>query len=202
MPERFVKEYMTGMEDIQPEEEDKKEEKPLSLIFLCDVFVPSDTKKLFITSRDKWSAEILVDFLPENCLWVCDEGDEYSEDFVFDLEEISEALPNLTELYMYQTLVANPDSIGNMKNLTSLSYYAIDEVVNGFPARTDSPFTSLKKLKKLRLYGEYTDYSFLNKMTSLEDVYVCMESAASAESLPAAAPPFRKSTCCSSSLTR
>lgn len=152
-------------------------------IFLCDVFVPSDTKKLFITSRDKWSAEILVDFLPEDCLWVCDEGDEYSEDFVFDLKEISEALPNLTELYMYQTLVANPDSIGDMKNLTSLSYYAIDEVVNGFPARTDSPFTSLKKLKKLRLYGEYTDYSFLNKMTSLEDVYVCMESAASAESL-------------------
>lgn len=152
-------------------------------IFLCDVFVPSDTKKLFITSRDKWSAEILVDFIPEDCLWVCDEGDEYSEDFVFDLKEISKALPNLTELYMYQTLVANPDSIGNMKNLTSLSYYAIDEVVNGFPARTDSPFTSLKKLKKLRLYGEYTDYSFLNKMTSLEDVYVCMESAASAESL-------------------
>lgn len=152
-------------------------------IFLCDVFVPSDTKKLFITSRDKWSAEILVDFLPEDCLWVCDEGDEYSEDFVFDLEEISKALPNLTELYMYQTLVANPDSIGDMKNLTALSYYAIDEVVNGFPARTDSPFTSLKKLKKLRLYGEYTDYSFLNKMTSLEDVYVCMESAASAESL-------------------
>lgn len=152
-------------------------------IFLCDVFVPSDTKKLFITSRDKWSAEILVDFLPEDCLWVCDEGDEYSEDFVFDLEEISEALPNLTELYMFQTLVANPDSIGDMKNLTALSYYAIDEVVNGFPARTDSPFTSLKKLKKLRLYGEYTDYSFLNKMTSLEDVYVSMESAASAESL-------------------
>ncbi len=152
-------------------------------IFLCDVFVPSDTKKLFITSRDKWSAEILVDFLPEDCLWVCDEGDEYSEDFVFDLKEISKALPNLTELYMYQTLVANPDSIGDMKNLTTLSYYAIDEVVNGFPARTDSPFTSLKKLKKLRLYGEYTDYSFLNKMTSLEDVYVSMESAASAESL-------------------
>lgn len=152
-------------------------------IFLCDVFVPSDTKKLFITSREKWTAEMLVDFLPEDCLWVCDESDEYSEDFVFDLEEISKALPNLTELYMFQTLVANPDSIGDMKNLTSLSYYAIDEVVNGFPARTDSPFTSLKKLKKLRLYGEYTDYSFLNKMTSLEDVYVCMESAASAESL-------------------
>lgn len=152
-------------------------------IFLCDVFVPSDTKKLFITSRDKWTAEILVDFLPEDCLWVCDEGDEYSEDFVFDLEEIAKALPNLTELYMYQTLVANPDSIGDMKNLTALSYYAIDEVVNGFPARTDSPFISLKKLKKLRLYGEYTDYSFLDKMSSLEDVYVCVESAASAESL-------------------
>ncbi len=152
-------------------------------IFIADVFVPADTEKLYISSRDSSTSSMLVDFLPKDCVIACDEGDYYDPDYVFDLKRISEALPELKELYMFQTLVSNPEAIGDMENLTALSYYAIDEVKDGFPARTDTPFTGLKKLKTLRLYAEYSDYNFLGEMDSLEDVFVELQVESAAPSL-------------------
>lgn len=156
--------------------------------YIYNTFVPKDTKKLVISSRDASTVKFLTDFIPDDCVWVCSDESVDFDDCVFDMKEIQKALPNLKELYMYQARVKNEKYIGKMTNLQALSYYPLgaDENYSRFietPVIKDPPFKNLKKLKKLWLYGEYSDYSFLEKMTSLKSVYAELRNEKAAPSL-------------------
>lgn len=134
-------------------------------VMIGEHFVFADTKKLAVTSRDEMIFRMLAgDFTPEDCPLICVEDDYYSSNEPVDMAEIAEKLPGLEELYMYQAEVVNIDSLSELTELTALSYYPLEE--------TALPFTGLENLKTLRIYGSYEDYSFLNEMTGLTDIYV------------------------------
>lgn len=159
-----------------------------SAFYIYNTLVPKDTKKLVISSRDKGTVKFLTDFIPDDCVWVCSDETVDFDDCIFDIKEIQKALPNLKELYMYQARVKNEKYIAKMTNLQALSYYplAADENYSRFiekPVIKDPPFKNLTKLKKLWLYGEYSDYSFLEKMTSLQSVYAELRNEKAAPSL-------------------
>ncbi|MBR5089904.1 MAG: hypothetical protein IK093_10800 [Ruminiclostridium sp.] len=156
--------------------------------YIYNTFVPKDTKKLVISSRDEGTVKFLTDFIPDDCVWVCSDDTVDFDDCVFDMKEIQNALPDLKELYMYQARVTNEKYIGKMTKLEALSYYplAAEENYSRFiekPVIKNPPFRKLKKLKKLWLYGEYSDYSFLEKMTSLKSVYAELRNEKAAPSL-------------------
>ena len=141
-------------------------------IYLNGVFIPEDTEKLFITSREEYVAEMLAgEFIPEDCLWMCKES-SYGTVPVYDMKQLAEGLPQLKELYMYQAQAENTDAIADMTGLQVLSYYVSTD--SQYPSETlnDLPFSELKGLRKLRIYGEYEDYSFLDGMDGLEEVFV------------------------------
>ncbi|MDE6591929.1 MAG: hypothetical protein K2K57_02555 [Oscillospiraceae bacterium] len=134
-------------------------------VMLGNSFVFADTKKLALTSREKWEFAMLAgDFVPEDCELICDDDKYYSGELWIDLAEVAEKLPELTELYMYQANVTSIEGLRDMENLETLSYYAVGD--------SSTPFTELKNLKTLRLYGDYEDYSFLNEMDWLEEIHV------------------------------
>lgn len=138
---------------------------------LGDSFITYDTEKLAISSRDSFTFSMLAgDFIPDDCKIVCPKS-EYSEVQV-DFAEIAEKLPNLKELYMYQSSGKNREAIADMKNLTSLSYYLLDDSKEFPTAFADCPFKNLKNLRSLRLYANYKDYSFLNEMSWLTDIHI------------------------------
>lgn len=138
---------------------------------LGDTFVLYDTEKLAVSSRDSFTFSLLAgDFIPDDCKIVCPKS-EYSGTRI-DFAEIAEKLPNLKELYMYQASGINQEAIADMKNLTSLSYYLLDDSKEFQTAFTDCPFKNLKNLRSLRLYANYEDYSFLNEMSWLTDIHI------------------------------
>ena len=139
-----------------------------------DTFVLSDTEKLVLSSRDRTTLSIAAGgFIPEGCKLVCPERDLSGGKY--DLAEIAEKLPGLKELHIYQADCDNRDAVADMKNLKALSYYVLGEATNDdfVPgAVADCPFKGLKKLRSLRIYADYEDYSFLNEMPWLEDIHV------------------------------
>lgn len=147
-------------------------------IVLGDSFVPFDTEVLFISSRDAFIAEMLAsDFIPDDCVKAAtpENSDRYSEeeDAVYDIALIAEKLPNLKKLYMYQAKLVNEDKLPLLTKLESLSYYSMKVDEKGFiDAGTETPFTGMKNLKELRLYGDYESYEFLADMPKLEDVFI------------------------------
>ncbi|MBQ9384076.1 MAG: hypothetical protein IJT87_07550 [Ruminiclostridium sp.] len=156
--------------------------------YIYNTFVPKNTKKLVISSRDADTVKFLTDFIPDDCVWACRDETVDFDDCVFDMKEIQKALPNLKELYMYQARVKNEKYIAKMTNLQALSYYPLspDENYSRFiekPVIKTPPYKNLKNLKKLWMYGEYSDYSFLEKMTSLKSVYAELRDAKAASSL-------------------
>ena len=159
-----------------------------SAFYIYNTLVPKNTKKLVISSRDAGTVKFLADFIPDDCVWVCSDESVDFDDCVFDMKEIQKALPDLKELYMYQARVKNEKYIGKMTKLEALSYYPLsaDENYSRFietPVIKTVPFKNLKNIKKLWLYGEYSDYSFLEKMTSLKSVYAELRNEKAAPSL-------------------
>ena len=107
---------------------------------------------------------------------VCCEDSVDSYNTTYDLKDVAEKLPELRELYIYHAKVAGTEHIAGMKGLETLCYRAIvpvDDENNGIAA--DTPFRDLPKLKKLWLYGDYADYSFLNDMPGLESVFISLK---------------------------
>lgn len=156
--------------------------------YIYNTLVPKNTKKLVISSRDKGSVKFLADYIPDDCVWVCSDEEFDFDDCVFDMKEIQKALPNLKELYMYQTRLKNESYIGKMSKLEALSYYPLDADENYYgtapkPVVNDPPFKKLKSLKKLWLYGEYSDFSFLEKLPNLKSVYAELRDPKGAASL-------------------
>ena len=159
-----------------------------SAFYIYNTLVPKNTKKLVISSRDEFTVKFLTDFIPDDCVWVCSDDEVDFDDCVFDMKEIQKALPDLTELYMYQARVKNEKYISKMTKLQALSYYPLsaDENFGRFietPVIKTVSFKNLKNIKKLWLYGEYSDYSFLEKMTSLKSVYAELRNEKAAPSL-------------------
>lgn len=151
-------------------------------ILLGDTFVPKDTEILFISSRDEFDAKLLArDFMPEDGVKVY--RPESAKELIYDFRKIADALPNLKEFYMYQVHAVNTDAVADMKKLTALSYYVSDPDSEYLQIITESPFRSLKKLEKLRLYGEYESYDFLDGMDRLKELYVYVRGNADLESL-------------------
>lgn len=156
--------------------------------YIYNTFVPKNTKKLVISSRDSDTIKFLTDFIPKDCVWVCSNEEVDFDDCVFDMKEIQKELPHLKELYMYQARVTNEKYIGKLSDLEALSYYPLDAEANYSkfiekPVIKDPPFRKLKKLKKLWLYGEYSDYGFLEKLPNLKSVYAELRNAKAAPSL-------------------
>ena len=154
-------------------------------VVLGNSFVPEDTEVLAISSRSENTAAWLAgEFIPDGCIIAAesDSDDRYyeEEDIVFDIAEISEKLPKLKELYMYQAVLENADKLSEMNNLEVLSYYRIkptSETDNYVETVNDYPFVGMDNLKELRLYGEYEDYSFLSEMEGLENAAVSLDGA-------------------------
>lgn len=154
-------------------------------IVLGDSFISEDTEVLAISSRDGTTVSWLAgEFLPEGCPIAASPDSDYSyseeAEAVYDIAEISEKLPNLKELYMYQAVLENADKLPELKNLEVLSYYRIrptSETDNYVETVNDSPFVGMDNLKELRLYGEYEDYSFLSEMKGLENAAVSLDGA-------------------------
>ena len=146
-------------------------------ITLGGTFVPADTEKLFLTNLTMSAAEVQTkEVVPEDCLKVSTYDMDEHFDYVdnrYDLKYIAENLPELRELYIFIAEVTNTEYIGEMKNLESLSYDAYVMAEDGYyePA-SDTPFKELPKLKNLWLYGSHSDYSFLNDMPAIENVFV------------------------------
>lgn len=140
-------------------------------VMVCGVLVPANTKRLVLASRDRSMVDILAhDFIPEGCEYICGSDCNF-ENTVYDLSEIAKKLPGLKELYMYQARVKDTAAIAELKNLEALSYYAIVDPDRS-SAAADLPFTELPKLRSLRIYGDYDDYSFLGELTGLEELHV------------------------------
>lgn len=146
-------------------------------------FVPADTEYLCISSRDKSTFNMLtsdMDF-PENAV-ICAavKGDNYhSYDISFDLKWLSENLPNLKGLYMYQAEIENPEYLTELSALEELSYYPSVTDEDGYISADNGylpDFGKLTKLKKLHIFGNYEDYGFLKGLGGIDSISVKVES--------------------------
>lgn len=157
--------YGSGYDDDRIFSEDKFHVSGKEGVLIGDSFIFADTKKLALTSRGEMIFHMLAgSFVPEDCELICAGDDNYSEELLVDLAEVADKLPDLTELYMYQANVTNIQALSDMENLEVLSYYPEGD--------SSTPFVKLKNLKALRLYGNYSDYSFLNEMDWPEEIHV------------------------------
>ncbi|MDE7360463.1 MAG: hypothetical protein K2N38_00840 [Oscillospiraceae bacterium] len=144
-------------------------------VMVCGVKLPSDTEKLVLSSRDRDMVDLLGrNFIPEDCEYICGSDSNFS-DIVYDFAEIAKKLPKLKELYMYQAQLENADAVSELKHLEALSYYVTVDPYSSVTAAADFPFKDLPNLRSLWIYGNYDDYSFLNDMTGLEELYVSID---------------------------
>lgn len=138
-------------------------------IILYDTFIPADTDKLCISSM---SSDMMLmgsseDFMPEDAIFISLDHDRLSDEEIaagYDIAEIARSLPHLKELHIYRAICKNTDALKELTELETLTCYLSDE------PDTDIPFLDMPNLKNLRLYGDYDDYSFLEKMPQLENV--------------------------------
>ncbi len=141
-------------------------------VFISGQFIPGDTEKLFVTSRDKNTALMLAGYsVPDDCVFLTGGNNGYT-DTVYDFEEIALKLPDLKELYMYQAQGENQSAISKLTKLEALSYYVTDDPYSTTSTTNDFPFAKLPKLKTLSLYGNYDNYSFLSGMKGLKSLHV------------------------------
>lgn len=147
-------------------------------IVLGDTFVPADTQKLCISSRTRNDVDWLIAgyAIPKDCVITAsvsdDDGDLTSQGYaVYDLSEITKALPNLKELYILQGKLKNSKKITDFKKLDTLYYYPFTFDESDADDINTTPFAKMKSLKKLGLFIDYQSYDFLTKMTWLKDVY-------------------------------
>lgn len=141
-------------------------------IFISGQFIPADTEKLFVTSRDKNTALMLTEYpVPEDCVFLTGGESGYTDTF-YDFEEIAQKLPDLKELYMFQAQGENQSAIAKLTKLEALSYYVTEDPYSTTSTTNDIPFAKLPELKSLSLYGDYDDYSFLNDMKGLKSLHV------------------------------
>lgn len=139
----------------------------------ADTFVLNDTENLALSSRDSTTLSIAGDIFPDDCKIICAKNDLLGEKY--DLAVIAEKLPGLKGLYMYQADCTGREAVADMKSLEALSYYVLGEPTNDdfVPgAVADCPFKGLKRLRSLRIYADYKDYSFLNEMPWLKEIHV------------------------------
>ncbi len=138
-------------------------------IILYDTFIPADTDKLCISSMS--SDRLLMGsseyFMPEDAIYISPDHDRLSDEEIaagYDIAEIARSLPHLKELHIYRAICKNTDALKEMTELETLTCYFSDEPNN------EIPFLDMPNLKNLRLYDDYDDYSFLEKMPQLENV--------------------------------
>ncbi len=148
-----------------------------------ETFVPADTEYLCISSRDEGTFNMLTADMafPENAvLCAAVKGDNYhSYDVSFDLKQLSENLPNLKGLYMYQAEIENPEYLTELSELEELSYYPSVTDEDGYISADNGylpDFGKLTKLKKLYIFGNYEDYGFLKGLGGIDSISVKVES--------------------------
>ncbi|MBP0965796.1 MAG: hypothetical protein J5999_10995 [Oscillospiraceae bacterium] len=147
-----------------------------------EFFVPADTEYLCISSRDEATFKMLTSDLnfPENaviCAAVKDDN-YHSYDISFDLKWLSENLPNLKGLYMYQAEIENPEYLTELSALEELSYYPSVTDEDGYISADNGylpDFGKLTKLKKLYIFGNYEDYGFLKNLGNVDSISVKVE---------------------------
>ncbi|MCH5348092.1 MAG: hypothetical protein J1E40_02105 [Oscillospiraceae bacterium] len=156
-------------------------------IMLNGIFVPPDTEKLFLTHDDMSMLEYRAgEFMPpEDCIIICEETTVRLDDVPgYDIKAIAEKLPDLRELYFRHAKVENTEYISEMKGLESLCYDAFVPGDEFYEAAVDTPFKDLPKLKDLWIFGDYADYTFLNDMPGLENVFVSIDMWRNSENCP------------------
>lgn len=146
-------------------------------IVLGDTFVPADTQKLCISSRTRNDVNLIWgNTIPKDCVITAsvsdDDGDLTSQGYaVYDLSQITKALPDLKELYIFQGKLKNSNKITDFKKLDTLYYYPSTFNESDADNINTTPFAKMKSLKKLGLFIDYQSYGFLTKMTWLKEVY-------------------------------
>lgn len=171
-----------SLEDAEYYYKDKLSTDGIDGFSFGETFVPADTEYLCISSRDEYTFKMLASDInfPENAV-ICAavNGDNYhSYDVSFDLKWLSENLPNLKGLYMYQAEIENPEYLTELSALEELSYYPSTTDEDGYISADNGylpDFGKLKKLKKLHIFGNYEDYSFLKGLGGIDSISVKVE---------------------------
>lgn len=141
-------------------------------------FVPADTEYLCISSRGEYIFKALASDIvyPENAVICAVDYDSYRDiDAIYDIKLLSENLPKLKGLYMYQAEIENPEYLTELSELTELSYYPSVTDDDGYISADQSftpDFSRLAALKKLYIFGNYGDYGFLKELRNVESISV------------------------------
>ncbi len=172
-----------SLEDAEYYYKDKLSAEGIDGFAFGETFVPADTEYLCISSRDEFTFNMLTSDMvfPENAvLCAAVKGDNYhSYDVSFDLKWLSENLPNLKGLYMYQAEIENPEYLTELTALEELSYYPSVTDEDGYISADNGylpDFCKLTKLKKLYIFGNYEDYGFLKGLGNVDSISVKVES--------------------------
>ena len=141
-------------------------------------FVPADTEYLCISSRDEYTFISLASDIayPENAVICAADHDTYGDvDVVYDIKLLSEKLPKLKGLYMYQAEIEDPEYLTELSELTELSYYPSVTDDEGYISADQSFTPDLSRfadLRKLYIFGNYGDYGFLKDLRHIDSISV------------------------------